>query len=381
MTGKSQALVLAGLAILVGCGIAIRGATAQSGPAPATTNAPKMAEEQFKNIQMLKGVPADQLIPAMQFITASLGVECDFCHVQGAFEKDDKKPKQTARKMMQMMFTINKENFDGHREVTCYSCHRGSADPVATPVVMAEEPKDGMPEAKKPETAEAAGPTADQLFDKYVQSIGGAAAVDKVTSRVQKGTIEFGGKSFSIDVYSKDPGKRVSLTHMPEGDNVTDFDGHEGWLGAPGRPVREMHGPDLDGAAIDADLHFALHLKQMFSQVQVERPEKIGDRDAYQVLGSREGKPPLRLYFDVQSGLLLRLVRYGETPLGRLPTQIDYADYRDVNEIKIPFRWTLARASGRFTIQATDVKQNVPVDDGKFAKPPEPAAEPKERTK
>ena len=104
---------------------------------------PKKAEEQFKNIQVLKGIPADQLIPGMQFITASLGVECQFCHVEGAFEKDDKKTKQTARKMMEMMFAINKDNFEGHREVTCYSCHRGSSDPVGTPLVMAEEPKPG----------------------------------------------------------------------------------------------------------------------------------------------------------------------------------------------------------------------------------------------
>jgi len=377
MAGRVQAFVLMVIVLLFGF---VTGDTmAQSGGATAATNTPKLAEEQFKNIQVLKGVPADQVIPAMQFITASLGVECEFCHVQGAFEKDDKKPKPTARKMMEMMFAINKENFDGHREVTCYSCHRGSTDPVSTPIVMTEEPKESMHMAK-PEGAEAekpAGPTPVQLFDKYLQAVGGSAAVDKITSRVEKGTIEFGGKSFPIDIYSKDPDKRVSFTHMAEGDNVTAFDGHEGWLGAPGRPVREMHGPDLDGAALDADLHFAAHLQQMLSAAELRGPEKIGDRDAYLVVGSREGKPPLRLYFDEQSGLLVRLVRYGETPLGRLPTQIDYSDYREENGVRIPLRWTLARAGGKFTIQVSDVKQNVPVDDVKFSKPPEPPQEPK----
>src|SRR6516164_6538518 len=104
-------------------------------------SASKTAEQAYKNIKVLKTVPADQLMPSMQFISASLGVECEFCHVAGAFDKDDKKPKQTARKMMEMMFAINKDNFDGHREVTCYSCHRGSAHPMAIPVVMTEEPK------------------------------------------------------------------------------------------------------------------------------------------------------------------------------------------------------------------------------------------------
>src|ERR1017187_8066250 len=198
MTGKTRALGVGIAAIFICicviCGVVAGGAKAQSGGAPQTTNAagPKKAEEQFKNIQVLKGIPADQLIPAMQFITASLGVECEFCHVQGAFEKDDKKPKQTARKMMEMMFAINKDNFEGHRAVTCNSCHRGNAVPQAIPAV------------------------------------GGAAAIGKITSRVMKGTIDFGGKSLPIDIYSKDPDQRISFTHMPEGDSVTAFNGHEG---------------------------------------------------------------------------------------------------------------------------------------------------------
>ena len=378
--------VLLGIvAVLAIFGFEISGVRAQSNPPHAAMGgtAPqageKKAEEQFKNIQVLKGVPADQIFPTMQFITASLGVECDFCHVQGAFEKDDKKPKATARKMMEMMFAINKDNFEGHREVTCYSCHRGNAEPVGIPVVMEEYPKEGMSMPKKPEdeAKEPSGPSGDALLDKYVQAVGGAAAIEKVTSRVMKGTIDFGGKSLPIDIYSKDPDKRISFTHMPEGDSVTAFNGTEGWLGAPGRPLREMHGGDLDGASMDADLHLATHLKSMFSEMRTRGTEKVGDHEAYVVVGRREGKPPIRLYFDEQTGLLVRLVRFGETALGRLPTQIDYADYRDAGGVKIPYRWTLARPSGRFTIQVSDVKQNVPVDDAKFVKPAdEPARSP-----
>jgi hypothetical protein len=236
----------------------------------------------------------------------------------------------------------------------------------------------GVSEAKKPEAEDEAevkentGPAAEQLFEKFVQATGGAGAIEKVTSRTQKGTIDFGGKSFPIDVYSKDPDKRISFTHMGEADSITAYDGHEGWLGTPGRPLREMHGGDLDEAAMDADLHLATHLKQMFSEARVRGTEKVGDHDTYVVVGRREGKPPVRLYFDEQSGLLLRLLRYRETTLGRLPTQIDYADYRDLKGVKIPYQWTLARPGGRFTIQISDAQQNVPVDDAKFAKPAAP---------
>src|SRR5215470_7718055 len=169
------------------CAAALLRSHAQS-PAPQPT-APKLAEEQYKNIQILKNIPADQLIPSMQFIAASLGVECEHCHVAHAFEKDDKKAKVTARKMIAMMMAINKDNFEGHREVTCYSCHRGAADPVATPIATAEQPKPEPPEGSKPAETKLAFPPANQLLDKYVTAIGGADALQKVSSRVQKGTL------------------------------------------------------------------------------------------------------------------------------------------------------------------------------------------------
>jgi len=282
--------------------------------------------------------------------------------------------------MMEMMFAINADNFDRDRKVTCYSCHRGSPAPVGMPPVMSEEQMQAMGAPKKAEEPKPnAGPTAEQLLGKYVQAAGGAAAIERITSRVMKGTIAFGGLSMPIDIFAKDPEKRISFTHMAGGDNVTAFNGHEGWLGMPGRPLREMHGSDLDGAAIDADLHLATHLKQMFSEMQVYGTEKVGDHEAYLVVGQRAGKPPIQLYFDEQSGLLMRLVRFGETALGQMPTQIDYADYRDADGVKIPYRWTLARPSGRFTIQVSEVQQNVPVDEGKFVKPaaePEPSKGP-----
>ncbi len=377
--------IMAVAAVVAVCGGVIWGVQAQSsgvphaGAAPGPQSVEKTAEQQFKNIQVLKGVPADQIFPTMTFIAASLGVECEFCHVSGEFEKDDKKPKQTARKMMEMTVAINADDFDRHREVTCYTCHRGNSKPAAIPPVATEEAMASMAAPRKPEdvkkTKSSASPlpTAEQLLDKYVRAAGGAAAIEKVTSRVMKGTIDVGEKSLLIDIYCEDPEKRISFTHMPEGDNITAFNGHEGWLGVPGRPLREMHGSDLDGAAIDADLHLATHFKQMFTEAKVVGTEKIGGHDTYELVGQRDGRPPIRLYFDEQSGLLVRLVRFGETALGWLPTQIDYADYRDADGVKIPYRWTLARTSGRFTIQIAEVKENVPVDEGKFVKPaPEP---------
>ena len=327
------------------------------------------AEQAFKNIQALKGVPADQIQPTMQFISGSLGVECEFCHTRGAFEKDDKKEKETARKMIAMQMAINKSDFKGEREVTCYTCHRGQHNPVGTPVISEEEPK--RPEAPVPgAAAPPALPSADEIFDKYLQAVGGAEALKKITTRVQKGTISVRGRGFPLQVLAKAPNKRATAVTQLEGVNVTAYDGQTGWTGVPGgRPPADMTRAETEAFSIDAAFYFPIEVKKMFGQTRVRPSDKIGDHEVIQVTGIREGKAPLWLFFDKQSGLLLRMVRYADTPLGRNPTQIDYADYREDSGIKLPFRWTIARPQGRFTIQIDTLQQNVPVDDIKFAKP------------
>lgn len=355
-------------AALAACALAVCGG-AYAQPAPAG----KTAEQQFKNIQVLQGTPADQLFPAMQFIAASLGVECDFCHVQGKFDADDKPAKKTARKMIAMTLAINKDSFNGRQEVTCYSCHRGSNDPVGTPPVLTSDTEPEHAKENEAPSAASSAPTADQVIEKYIAALGGAEAIHKISSRVEKGNIVFSGHETPIEVFAKAPDKRMSVTHSPSGDSITAFDGHGGWLGNTGRPARDMSGQEADAARLDADFYFATGLKQIFTGFRVGHPDKIGDHPAYTLICMRQGQPPVRLYFDQSSGLLLREVRYTATPIGRNPTEIDYADYRDVDGVKVPFRWTLARVNGRFTIQISEAHQNVPIDDEKFVKPAAPA--------
>lgn len=343
--------------------------TDQTTPHRQANDSPKNAEEVFKNIQVLKGVASEQLIPAMQFMSSALGVECSFCHVEGHFEKDDKKPKQTARNMMQMMFALNGKSFEGHREVTCYSCHRGARNPAAIPVVGSElqsSPGAGSSEGQELPTIL---PTASQLIDNYVKALGGATAIGNITSRVERGAANFRGQSVSVEVFTQAPEHQAVFRHLAEGDSIVTFGGHAGWIGIPGRPVRDMYGADIEAARLDADLQFPLHIQQMFPELRVEYPEKIGDREAYVLFAIRQGQPPVKLYFDEQSGLLVRLVRYTDSPIGLDPTQTDYADYRDVDGVQVPFRKTLSKPGSSSTIQLEEVRQNVPIDVAKFAKP------------
>jgi tetratricopeptide (TPR) repeat protein len=343
--------------------------SAESEVTRQTSLQPQLAAAAFKNIQVLKTIPSDQLRPAMRFISASLGVECNYCHVEGAFEKDDKKPKQIAREMMRMTFAIDNRSFARSRQVTCYSCHRGSTKPEATPAVASGE-------RSKPTTVTAdsnplpeALPTADQAIARYVQALGGDAAIERITSLHETGTTTGGSKSVRLEVWDEYPDKQISVRHLAAGDAETILSGSQGWTRAPGRPARELDQADLEAAQIDADLHFPLRLRQLCAELRMEYPEELLGHAAYLISCADVGKPPLKLYFDEHTGLLVRLVRYLPTPLGLVPSQIDYGDYRPVGGVNIPFRWTVAEANRSTTTQLEEIEQNVPVDERKFARP------------
>ena len=340
------------------------------------TPPPKTAAQQFKNIQVLKDIPAEQLIPTMQFISASLGVECDFCHVEHQMDKDDKKEKGYAREMMKMQFEIDKGHFDSKLEVTCYTCHRGSAHPVGTPILSVEAGKPPAPHAhEEDEKAHASLPAADQILDKYLSAVGGAEALAKIKTRVQKGTIDAMGMKSPIEVYSEAPDKRVSISHINGGSSVTAFNGQAGWLTIPGG-VHRMTTAERESAAIDAQMYFAARVRDMYKEFRVRPGAEINGRETYLVAATATpGHPQIQMYFDQQTGLLLRLIRYMETALGKNPAQVDYTDYKEADGIKIPYQWTLARPNGAFTIHIDQVQQNVPIDAKLFEPPSEnPAA-------
>jgi hypothetical protein len=273
--------------------------------------------------------------------------------------------------MMAMTAMINKEAFHGRQQVTCESCHRGSARPVSTPPVLeADEP--AKPPMPAPPAPGAAAPTADQIVEKYISAVGGADAIRKVTSRVAKGNVIANGKETPIELYAKAPNLRLSISQNAATSSLTAFDGSAGWMGSTGRAAREMSAAESWAAGIDAEFYLPLRLKEMFPQLRRGRPEMVNGAECEVLTGAAPGHPPVRLDFDSKTGLLLRLVRYADTPMGRNATQIDYADYRDAGGVRIPFRWTLARPVARFSIQLTEVKSNVDVDAAKFAKPAGP---------
>ena len=357
----------------------------------APAQKPQMAEEVFKNVQVLRGIPVDEFMATMGFFSAALGLNCTSCHGEesnsnlAAYADDNNPLKQTARKMVVMLNAINKTNFGGKHEVTCYSCHRGDIRPKTTPSLAQQY---GEPPPEDPDEVEASedapkGPTTDQILDKYTRALGGAESVAKLASFIGKGTYE-GYDTFHrkvpVDVFAKAPNERTTVIHASNGDSTTTFDGHAGWIAAADQLTRvvAMTGGDLTGAKLDAALSFPARIKQIFSQWRSDLPAtSIDNRDVQVIEGINDGENPVKLYFDANSGLLVRQVRYSETAVGLNPTQIDYSDYREVYGVKMPFHWTVTWTDGQSIIQLTEIQPNAPIDTAKFGKPaPPPKANP-----
>jgi hypothetical protein len=352
-------------------------AAGQAGQAP-TEPKPPMAEEVFKNVRVLKGMSVDEFMGAMGVFSAALGMSCEDCHLASDtkwenYALDASPRKVMARRMVQMMATIN-QGFGGRQLVTCYTCHRGADKPKVTPSLAAlysTPPPDEGPDIVTP--AKNAAPV-DQIFDKYIRAIGGAQRLGALKSYVAKGTsIGYGpeGTPRPVEIYAKSPDQRTLLIHTLDGDSTTTYDGKAGWIAAPHRPVPvlQLTGGDLGGIKLDAEMAFPAGIKQTLGSWKVGAPATIDDKDVQVVQGSSSAGTLATFYFDSESGLLVRLVRYAESRVGRLPTQLDFSDYRDVAGVKMPYKWKMTWLDGFEDVTITDIQPNANIDAAKFAKP------------
>jgi hypothetical protein len=223
-------------------------------------------------------------------------------------------------------------------------------------------------------------PSADQVFDKYLQAVGGAQKAAAITSIVFKGTYQgYAEPKSNVDIYVKAPNQRTMIVHTDGGDRTTTCDGSNGWMAAPAMdkpfPVIAYTGGDLDGVRLDAMLSFPAGIKQAITTPRVGS-SSIDDKDVVVVQGTANGgRSSTKLYFDKQSGLLVRQVRYADTMIGRVPIQVDYSDYRDVAGagVKLPFHVITTWTDGRSDVLLTSAETNVAIDAAKFNQPSPPA--------
>lgn len=375
------------MAAIVVWGLHIASAAGQTGPAKQL-----MSEQAFKNVTVLKGIPVDEFMDTMGFIAASTNYNCTDCHVEPRTEGDwsvyaEETPrKATARRMILMVQSINKTNFGGARVVTCYTCHRNlQGAPRITPSLREQYGEPPTPDPNEVEISRQApgAPSADQIFDKYLEATGGAQKAAAITSIVFKGTYQgYAEPKSPVEIYVKAPNQRTMIVHTDGGDRTTTFDGSNGWMAAPPAdkpfPVIRYTNGDLDAVRLDAVLSLPAGIKQAITKPRVGS-SSIDDKDVVVVQGTANGgRSSTKLYFDKQSGLLVRQVRYADTLIGRVPIQVDYSDYRDVARagVKLPFHVITTWTDGRSDVLLTSAETNVVIDAAKFNQPP-PSVPPK----
>lgn len=337
----------------------------------------QVSEKIFKNIQVLKGIPPDEFMDTMGMFASSLGYDCVSCHSPEIYNNRDgfaitTPAIQRARGMIGMVNAINRSYFDGQPRVSCFTCHHGQDRPEFVPNLalqygeLIDDPNSIVivPDRK---------PVVDQVFEKYWQALGGRQRIEGITSFAARGTYEGSntgaGSQFPLQIFVKAPNQRAQIIRGPDGDNFKTYDGKSAWVAERWRPLPLMSltGGNLDGARLEALAWFPATIKQAFSEWQSSNTT-IDNRVVQILQGSNAGSLPVNFYFDT-SGLLVRILRWTRTAVGAIPTQIDYADYRDVSGIKIPFRTVVTWTDGKDTLVLDEVAANVAIDATRFARP------------
>ena len=323
------------------------------------------AGQKFKNIKVLNEMPADQMGKVMNLFSASLGVNCNFCHVSNDadFEKDGKEEKESAREMIKMTFGLNKNYFNGRPEISCNTCHQGHAHPQSA--INFDQPKvEERP--KQPDVK----PTIDAILAKYETALGGKANLEKITSRTIKAQrVEPNGKTFETEeVLQKGSKMSVTTVYESKQGNYTVkeiYDGAAAMKFGNGAKI-DLKTDEMEQIKREAQLFANPNLKVIYPKMEFRFIDKIDGREVFLVTATTAENQRERLYFDASSGLLVRRIAATPTVLGFFQYQVDYKDYKDFGGVKLPTTIRYAMPNISWTRKVLEVKNNAAIDDKKF---------------
>jgi hypothetical protein len=295
-----------------------------------------------------------------------------------------------------MVLDLHKLNFPGASEISCFTCHRGQQHPVNVPPLPLPVPSpratppqtrggvppgaapspsapaaQGTPGAQAAPSATPALPSADEIFSKYIAAIGGQANIDKIKSRALKGSTAQANGVVAFEISQAAPDKFHIVATTPTGAFERGFNGTVGWEKGP-QGVRQLSPGEVAQLQASIGLLRNIRLKEQFNSTRVRPGEKIGDRPTYMVIGTTRDNRQERLFFDAETGLLLRRISYMTTLIALIPEQIDFEDYRDVDGVKFPFvvRVSAVEVGNPVSTRTfSEMKLNAAVDEAKFNMP------------
>ena len=342
----------------------------------------KTVDKTRKNIQILKGLPDSQLFLLMNFVATSLGVDCNFCHVQQGkdpttgltkwvWESDDKPQKHTARQMMQMVLSIKANDKIDFREnpVTCYTCHRGQRQPDGLPPMpLTRSGHEGGVNEDAP-SRRTTLPSVEQIFTKYVEAVGGNTASTTKTLVLKGRRVASQSRSWSNEISVALPDRFLIVATTPQSTTRQIINGDKGWI-VNGTNIRNLSASEAGQAGRSLDQLFNVIKVKQAQGMHLVGIQKMGEHDAYLIENATESKTE-RYYFDTQTALLLSKITLHKTMLMPFPEQIDFEDYRDVDGVKIPFmiRYSAIDTFDSWTRTFTEIKRNATLSDSMFANP------------
>ncbi len=246
---------------------------------------------------------------------------------------------------------------------------------MMTAAVVAQEKKADAPkpDAAKPDAKPAAAlPSVDEVLNKYVKASGGKEAWEKLKSRVTKGSfeIEAMGVSGGFQSFAKAPNMNAVIVDVPGFGTVQNvFDGTKAWESNPQTGLRELTGAELAAQKRDSDFYGPLNMKTHYPKMVVKGAEKVGSAVAVVVEATPAEGGPEKLYFDVDSGLLIRQDAERDTAQGKMAVEVYFENFKEVDGVKIAHTTKQVTPMFAMTIKMTEIKHNVPVEDTKFSKP------------
>jgi Photosynthetic reaction centre cytochrome C subunit len=374
--GSRRAFIAAATAAVT-CILIEIGAAAQAPPQAAADKVP-LSDEVFKSIQLLKGIPVDTFFESMGMFASAMGNDCTFCHVKEAYYDKTQfaqvTPKmQRARQMITMMNELNEKYFAGRTRVTCFTCHGGSNAPKSEPD-LALQYGEAVEDPNARDFPVDTRVTGEQVLDKYVQVLGGADRLARFTSFTARGMywgFDTAQEKVPFELFAKAPNQQTMVVHLATGNSTRTFDGRNGWYAGPDQPVPllTLTEGNLDRARLEAIVAFPAGLKTAFPRWRTGRTA-IDGKEVRIVQGVGAAQALANFYFD-EAGLLVRMVRWTRTPVGFIPTQVDYSDYRDVAGagVKMPFKRTVSQTYMQMTVELSDVQPNATIQANRFAQP------------
>lgn len=357
------------LALIVGLAGAASITAQQPGPQPA--------EQFYKNIKVLQGMPSHLMQPTMQLMEIALGVHCVYCHDPDNTKRevDNKPQKEIARRMIQMVNDINRTQFAGREVVTCFTCHQGSTKPSTVLPYNGEEGRPG------PSQVAGTTPTPDQLLERYTTALGGAEAIAKVSSRTLKGNVtnlshldevhpERAPTTVTpIEILAKGADKRMTIQRNIAANAVNTYNGAASWTRAGDAPAANLRPDLIEVARLENAVMFPSQFKQLLTNLRVEGQEKVGERTAWVVAGSSQWLPQVKLYFDRDTAYLLSLSYQQKSHYCCHVFRIDYDDFYVTNGIRVPMEWTVNGPRESILEYEIDSVEVTPIEDSRFARP------------